>query len=98
MYAGQSELTVTYRFASEIYTATCPLTNSWTWGDETEIGDAQWWFGLQRTVLLSTTASERKAWVGKTKKMTLSTAVLGTTVVSMRCIGADQDGENTLTF
>ena len=84
------------------YTAPTPvvLTVSatyWEWGDETAAGDEAWWAGL-KTWAAKATASERAECVGKTKKMNLSTAVLGANAVTMLCIGADQDGTGTLAF
>ena len=70
---------------------------SFDWGDETVIGDANWWAGLKDWVL-SSTAAERAACVGKKKLVSLSTAVLGANAATMICIGADQDGVGTLTF
>lgn len=70
---------------------------SWSWGDQTAVGDVFWWKSLYNWVQNSTVA-ERKACIGKTKKLTLSKAVLGATTVVMLCIGADEDGDNTLTF
>lgn len=70
---------------------------SWSWGDQTAVGDVFWWKSLYNWIQNSTVA-ERKACIGKTKKLTLSKAVLGATTVVMLCIGADEDGDNTLTF
>lgn len=71
-----------------------------TWGTETDTGDANWWSAMKSWVTNST-ASERSACVGKKKKMTLSTAFQGLSAnipFSVVCIGADQDGDKTLTF
>lgn len=69
----------------------------WSWGAQTAVGDSTWWAGL-KTWAASATASERSACVGKTKKVKLSTAVLGANQATMVCIGSDQDGTGTLTF
>lgn len=69
----------------------------WTWGNESAAGDASWWASL-KSWLNNSSASERQALVGKTKKMNLSTSVLGANAVTMRCIGYDKDGDKTLTF
>lgn len=69
----------------------------WEWGSETAVGDASWWAGL-KTWAASANTSERSACVGKKKKVSLSSAVLGANQASMVCIGADQDGTGTLTF
>lgn len=69
----------------------------WTWGNESAAGDASWWAGL-KSWLNNSSASERQALVGKTKKMNLSTSVLGANAVTMRCIGYDKDGNKTLVF
>ncbi len=70
---------------------------SWSWGDQTAVGDVFWWRDLYNWVQNSTVA-ERKACIGKTKKLALSKSVLGANTVVMLCIGADEDGDNTLTF
>lgn len=69
----------------------------WEWGSETAVGDASWWAGL-KTWAASASTSERSACVGKTKRVSLSSAVLGGNQVLMRCVGADQDGTGTLAF
>lgn len=69
----------------------------WEWGSETAVGDASWWAGLKAWAASAST-SERSACVGKKKKVSLSTAVLGANQASMVCIGADQDGTGTLAF
>ena len=69
----------------------------WEWGDESSVGDQDWWASL-KTWAASASTSERSACVGKKKKVSLSTAVLGANQASMVCIGADQDGTGTLTF
>lgn len=70
---------------------------SWSWGDQTAVGDVSWWEGLYNWVQNST-ITDRKACIGRTKKLTLSKSVLGANTVVMICIGADEDGDNTLTF
>lgn len=69
----------------------------WAWGDENAVGDQAWWAGL-KTWARSASASEREACVGKTKKVSLSSAVLGANYALMRCIGFDRDGTGTLAF
>lgn len=69
----------------------------WEWGSETGTANAQWWEDLRMWAATATPA-ERLAQVGKTKSVTLTSAVLGTTTHLVRCIGADQDGIGTLTF
>ena len=69
----------------------------WTWGSETAVGDASWWAGLKAWAA-SASSSERKNCVGKTKRVSLSSAILGGNQVLMRCVGADQDGTGTLAF
>lgn len=69
----------------------------WDWGDENAVGDQDWWAGL-KTWARSASASERQACVGKTKKVSLSSAVLGANQALMRCIGYDRDGTGTLAF
>lgn len=67
------------------------------WGSETEVGDSDWWDGLKNWTINASSA-ERKACVGKTKRISLSPTLLGGSQVLMRCVGADQDGVGTLTF
>lgn len=86
-YSTPSEKIITI---SSNYTA-------WSWGDQTAIGDTTWWKGLYNWIQNST-VTQRKACIGKTKKLALSKSVLGANTVVMLCIGADEDGDNTLTF
>lgn len=67
------------------------------WGGEAAIGDAEWWSELKNWIN-SSTAAERKTMIGKTKKVSLSSSVLKSNAALMVCIGADEDGTNTLTF
>jgi hypothetical protein len=60
----------------------------WEWGDETAIGDADWWRGLKNKMQEMTT-SEREDWIGKKKLVSLSTAVQNANAATMVCIGAD---------
>lgn len=88
--------------ASTNYTAPANLTitvsaNVWSWGDETAVGDADWWARL-KSWASTASATERSDCVGKKKLVSLSTSVLGANAATMICIGADQDGSNTLTF
>lgn len=75
----------------------------WSWGSETATGDAAWWAGLKNWIA-GASASELAACVGKTKSVTLTSAVQGTTTHLVRCIGynCDRDknntSKNTLTF
>ena len=69
----------------------------WDWGSETAVGDQDWWASL-KTWARSASTSERQACVGKTKKVSLSSAVLGANQALMRCIGYDRDGTGTLAF
>ncbi len=69
----------------------------WSWGSENANGDATWWNELKNWIDTAS-SSELSACVGKTKGVTLSTAVSGTTTHLVRCIGANQDGNRTLTF
>lgn len=88
--------------ADQNYTAPASVTITvaavyWEWGDENAIGNDIWWAGL-KTWAAGATAEERAACVGKTKKVSLSTTVLGANAATMLCIGSDQDGANTLAF
>ena len=67
------------------------------WGSETAVGDSTWWTTLKKWAA-GASAAERAACVGKTKKVSLSTAVRGASSITMRCIAADADGVGTLTF
>lgn len=67
------------------------------WGNENEVGNATWWANL-KSWAASATATERQACLGKTKKVSLSTAVLGANQVTMMCVAYDHDGTGTLTF
>ena len=75
----------------------------WSWGSETTTGDAAWWAGLKNWIAGAST-SELAACVGKTKSVTLTSAVQGTTTHLVRCIGYNCDRDksntsrNTLTF
>lgn len=69
----------------------------WDWGDENAVGDQDWWASL-KTWARSASASERQACVGKTKKVSLSSSILGANQALMRCIGYDRDGTGTLAF
>ena len=77
--------------------------NYWSWGSETATGDAAWWAGLKSWVA-GASISELSACVGKTKSVTLTSAVQGTTTHLVRCVGYNCDRDksnisaNTLTF
>ena len=65
------------------------------WGDDGSTADAAWFAELQKVVQNGEAEAE---WVGLTKSVTLSSAVQGTTTHLIRCIGINQDGNNTITF
>ena len=75
----------------------------WSWGSETATGDAAWWAGLKNWIAGAST-SELAACIGKTKSVTLTSAVQGTTTHLVRCVGYNCDHDknnisaNTLTF
>lgn len=69
----------------------------WDWGDENAVGDQDWWASL-KTWARGASPSEREACVGRTKKVSLSSSVLGANQALMRCIGYDLDGTGTLAF
>ena len=75
----------------------------WSWGSEITTGDAAWWAGLKNWIAGAST-SELAACVGKTKSVTLTFEVRGTTTHLVRCIGYNCDRDksnisaNTLTF
>ena len=70
-------------------------TAYWSWGSETTTADAAWWAGLQNEIKAGRATN---SWVGKTKSVTLTSAILGTTTHLVRCIGVNQDGSNTVAF
>lgn len=95
-----SQVTFNGQEVNEIYrnnTLVWTRPGSYAWGNEDEVGDAQWWLDLQAWVRTATPEA-LNACVGKVKKVSLSETYLGANAVSMRCIGANQDGENTLAF
>ena len=75
----------------------------WSWGSETATGDAAWWAGLKNWIA-GASISELSACVGKTKSVTLTSEVQGTTTHLVRCVGYNCDRDknnisaNTLTF
>lgn len=96
----------TQYFPSEMAPAilTIPTSSSpgIDWGSEDEIGDITWWQNL-RTAVEAANTNELAECVGKQKKITMS-AVLGTTIHYVRCVGynvhrsVDAPTVNTLTF
>lgn len=70
----------------------------WDWGDETAVGDADWWAELKEDMKGRTTEEKEILYLGKTKRISLSTNVVGCSHFLMRCIGCDQDGTDTLAF
>ena len=73
----------------------------WEWGSETatsgDVGNATWWQGLQVWVKTASD-TDLATCVGKTKYVTLSSAVRSVTGHLVRCIGYNRDGNKTLTF
>ena len=69
----------------------------WSWGNENEVGDADWWAGLKNWVSTAQTA-DLKNCEGRKKKVSLTSPVCGWNTASMICIGAEIDGDKTLTF
>lgn len=72
----------------------------WSWGSQTAVGDAAWWAELKNAIA-GKNASQIKALgisTGMTKKVSLSTAVLGAKQVTMMVIGIAEDGTGTLTL
>lgn len=60
------------------------------WGRQDEVGDATWWANL-KTWLSTSTSAQRQKCIGLTKKVSLSSPVLGANAATMVCVGADQD-------
>ena len=67
----------------------------WEFGTNGGTADAAWFAGLKSYLASS---APQSSWVGKTKSVTLSSSVLGTTTHLVRVIGINQDGSNTVTF
>lgn len=94
-----TEYTFTVR-TDRILVATFVEAVNFEWGDETAVGDADWWANL-KIWAINATVSEREAVIGKRKKVILTTSVCGWAdgaEIPMICIGADIDGICTLTF
>lgn len=71
----------------------------WSWGADGSTADATWFKGLQNYLKNnSTTTIAAQNWVGKTKSVTLTSAVQGTTTHLITCIDVNKDGNNTATF
>ncbi len=103
---SEKNVTVTVAQTQNYNSGTATLKVSatyWSWGSETGTADATWWSGLKSWIATAST-SELSACVGKTKSVTLTTAVLGTTTHLVRCIGYNCNRDknaptrNTLTF
>ena len=67
----------------------------WDWGTDEMTVDAAWFQGLHN-YLQSNAASS--SWIGDTKRVTLSSAVLGTTTHLIRCIDVNKDATRSVTF
>ena len=67
----------------------------WEFGTDGGTADAAWFAGLKSYLASS---APQSSWVGKTKSVTLSSSVLGTTTHLVRVIGINADGSNTVTF
>ena len=67
----------------------------WDWGDDGDTVDAAWFEGLHN--YLQSNAA-RSSWIGDTKRVTLSSAVLGTTTHLIRCIDVNKDATRSVTF
>lgn len=82
-----------------------PVTPPFDWGSEAQDGSgtAEWWANLKEWIGSANTG-ELAACVGKTKSVTLTRPVLGTTTHLVRCIGynvhrdKNNPTRNTLTF
>lgn len=71
----------------------------WSWGADGSTADATWFKGLQNYLKNnSTTTIANQNWIGKTKSVTLTSAVQGTTTHLITCIDVNKDGNNTATF
>ena len=71
----------------------------WSWGADDDTVDAAWFAGLKNYLQSNSVATiNAQNWIGKTKSVTLTSAVLGTTTHSITCIDVNKDGNNTVTF
>lgn len=67
----------------------------WDWGTDGMTVDAAWFQGLHN-YLQSNAASS--SWIGDTKRVTLTSSVLGTTTHLIRCIDVNKDATRSVTF
>lgn len=67
----------------------------WDWGDDGDTVDEAWFEGLHNYLQSSAASS---SWIGDTKRVTLSSAILGTTTHSIRCIDVNKDATRSVTF
>lgn len=67
----------------------------WDWGDDGDTVDEAWFEGLHNYLQSSAASS---SWIGDTKRVTLSSAVLGTTTHLIRCIDVNKDATRSVTF
>lgn len=67
----------------------------WSWGNDGDTVDAAWFEGLHNYLQSN---SANSSWIGDTKRVTLSSAVLGTTTHLIRCIDVNKDATRSVTF
>lgn len=92
---GNAESSDFYHGFQGVAPAFCIGPDLFDWGDEDAEADATWFADLAN-YLANNPGEDR--WVGKEKVVTLTSAVLGTTTHKVRCIGVNQDADNTVTF
>lgn len=67
----------------------------WDWGGDGDTVDEAWFEGLHNYLQSN---SANSSWIGDTKRVTLSSAVLGTTTHLIRCIDVNKDAARSVTF
>ena len=67
----------------------------WEWGDDGDTVDAAWFEELHN--YLQSNAADT-SWIGDTKRVTLTSPVLGTTTHLIRCIDVNKDATQSVTF
>lgn len=67
----------------------------WDWGNDGDTVNEAWFEGLHNYLQSN---SANSSWIGDTKRVTLSSAVLGTTTHLIRCIDVNKDATRSVTF
>ena len=96
--SGFENLTISIgEYGNYLYSSTVVTINYnyWSWGNDGEIADTEWFIGLKNYLQDNEPLSD---WIGTTKIITLSKPVLGTTEHSITCIGINDDADKTVTW